>query len=91
MLTGITNANPLVNYLSSNGFAFEHLNFKDHHNFTKNELSSINSKNLVLTTEKDFMRLKDSLKSDKLYYLPIETGISESSQFDQLIRRFIKI
>ena len=71
LVTGIANAKPLVNYLKLKELDFDHLNFKDHHDFTQKEIDSINSKSLIVTTEKDFMRLKGKI-SIPMYYLPIE-------------------
>ncbi len=75
LVTGIANSNPLVEYLESIGLSFEHLNYKDHYNFTEKDLDKLNRKKLILTTEKDFMRLKGKLDASKLFYLPIKTEI----------------
>ena len=71
LVTGIADASPLVNHLKKLSFNFEHLNFKDHHVFSDTELNALAKKSLIITTEKDFVRLKDALPSDKLFYLPI--------------------
>jgi len=63
LVTGIADAKPLEYFLNQNKISFEHLNFKDHHNFTKQDLKVISSKPNLLTTEKDYMRLKDSLEN----------------------------
>jgi len=88
LVTGIANARPMVAYLKSKGFDFDHLNFSDHHKFSKEELIKINEKKLILTTEKDFGRLKDSIKNKGLFYLPIEMKVSNGTDLDQLIRNF---
>ncbi|WP_298554975.1 tetraacyldisaccharide 4'-kinase [uncultured Algibacter sp.] len=91
LVTGIANAKPLVNFLKDKNLNFEHLNFKDHHNFTKADINNLERKDLIVTTEKDFMRLKqyDSLR-DKLYYLPITVKIDNESKFNQLVKNFVK-
>ncbi len=89
LVTGIANVKPLLRYLNNEGYNFEHLNFKDHHRFTDAEIKEINNKCLVLTTEKDFTRLKDCIDSNKLYYLPIESKIIESNKFNMLIEQFV--
>ncbi|MFK7813675.1 MAG: tetraacyldisaccharide 4'-kinase [Maribacter sp.] len=61
LVTGIANPKPLLYFLEENGISFEHLSYKDHHNFSAKELEIINSKPNVLTTEKDYMRLKDEV------------------------------
>lgn len=73
LVTGIANPQPLVNYLKSKNLIFEHLDFPDHHRFTNKELDNIRSKELILTTEKDYMRLLGEIPPSKLYYLPIST------------------
>ncbi len=90
LVTGIANATPLVEFLNSKELNFKHLNFKDHHDFTTNDIESLNKESLIITTEKDFMRLKQypSLK-DKLYYLPIKVGIENENEFNKLIKNFV--
>jgi len=70
LVTGIANPEPLVVYLKEAGLTFDHLLFKDHHSFTKNELRQLRTKEYLLTTEKDYVRLKG--KVGNLYYLPIK-------------------
>lgn len=69
LVTGVADPKPLVSYLKASGISFEHLAYKDHHFFTKSELEVLKRKECILTTEKDFVRLKDDI--DKLYYLPV--------------------
>lgn len=75
LVTGIANASPLVDYLKNKGYNFEHLNFSDHHHFTDTEINKLKSKEIILTTEKDFVRLQPKLQKFALYYLPIKTEI----------------
>lgn len=91
LVTGIANANPLVNFLNKKGLEFEHLNFKDHHEFSADDISNLEKKKLIVTTEKDFMRLKqyDTLKN-KLFYLPIALRINDAEKFNKLVTDFIK-
>lgn len=90
LVTGIANSKPLVNYLKAIGLNFDHLKFKDHHKFSEKELKSIEELKCVLTTEKDFMRLTDRIKSDNIYYLPIETRLDQSDRFDSMIKNFVR-
>ncbi len=73
LITGIANAKPLTDFLKKEGLVFEHREFLDHHHFTKNEIESFKVYDHILTTEKDYMRLKDNLNSETLFYLPIKT------------------
>lgn len=90
LVTGIANAKPLVDYLKLNGLEFSHDNFKDHHNFTETDIESLNKASLIITTEKDFMRLKqyETLKH-KLFYLPIKVTLDNEVMFNNLIKDFI--
>ena len=90
LVTGIANAAPLVQYLRSLGHKFEHLEFPDHHEFSKQELNKISSKSIVLTTEKDFSRLK-TLNHDALYYLPITTKMDSQDRFEHSVKEFIDL
>ena len=70
------------------------LEFPDHHNFNNSEINLIKTKaqeNLVITTEKDYVRLYDSVVSDNLYYLPIKSAfIKDKELFDNNILGFVK-
>lgn len=70
------------------------LEFPDHHNFTASEIESLKDKakeQLVITTEKDYVRLYDSVVSDNLYYLPIKSAFLEDKElFDKSILDFVK-
>ncbi|MFH4964975.1 tetraacyldisaccharide 4'-kinase [Gaetbulibacter sp. M235] len=90
LVTGIANAQPLVDFLKSKHLKFEHLNFQDHYDFSESDIDELCKKDLILTTEKDFMRLQSfpSLK-DKLFYLPITVSISESDKFNALVKKFV--
>ena len=90
LVTGIANANPLVEYLRTRNLKFEHLNFQDHHNFTLKDVEQLCKNNLIITTEKDFMRLQkfEALKG-KLFYLPINVKIHNSERFNNLIKNFV--
>ena len=91
LVTGIANAQPLVEYLKSEGLNFEHLNFKDHHEFSENDIQNLKSKQCILTTEKDYVRLQPHFANDdQLYYLPIETQIDNDLQFQELIKNYLK-
>lgn len=73
LVTGIANPKPLVSFLNSKGLNFVHKEYGDHHHFSTSELIELEKENLLLTTEKDYMRLKPVIKSTPLYYLPITT------------------
>jgi len=90
VVTGIANPRPLLKYLQKNEIAFNHLNFPDHHNFTDKEIKKLQSLSEIITTEKDYMRLKDRLPADKLFYLPIQVHILKNrEQFNSQVLSFI--
>ena len=70
--------------------------FPDHHHYTKQDLESLESiirrvnPNFVLTTEKDAIHLMNDAAQHfrqqyPLYYIEIETRISDASHFSQLL------
>ncbi|MBT8312592.1 MAG: tetraacyldisaccharide 4'-kinase [Flavobacteriaceae bacterium] len=69
LVTGIANPGPLVDYLKGRQMHFEHRSYPDHHVFTKKEITELEACAVVITTEKDFMRLKDTLPNS--YYLEV--------------------
>ncbi len=91
LVTGIANPTPLINFLKEKEAQFNHKKFKDHHNFTVEELDQLASMDCILTTEKDFMRLKSEAKlKDKLFYLPIEISfIDQEAKFLNAIEQFL--
>lgn len=69
------------------------MTFPDHHPFSTQDIQSILDKaqgKKILTTEKDFMRLKGLIAEQQLYYLPIKTKfLNNGEQFDQLLQSFV--
>lgn len=91
LLTGIANPEPLVKYLSNKSIQLQHFKFPDHHNFSEKEIRELEGQpKKILTTEKDYMRLKERLERKPLYYLPIETLFLErEGDFNKRILDFI--
>lgn len=98
LVTGIAKTVPLTNFLAQNGISFEHLKFADHHNFSEKDIQTINKKfdginsknKLILTTEKDFMRMFD-YASEQMFYLPIQTEfLVNGKDFDNLILNYVR-
>jgi tetraacyldisaccharide 4'-kinase len=95
LVTGIANPKPMENFLKSKGISFEHIEFPDHHNFSKTDVDKIKNafgamhseKKLILTTEKDFVRLKDNLQ---ISCLRIKTKfINRQNDFDTIIKAYV--
>ncbi len=89
LVTAIANPNPLLNFLDVCGYDYEHLNFKDHHSFTQSELKLLQTKPFILTTEKDYTRLKDNIDTERLFYLPIEIEITNKEKFHNRINEYV--
>ena len=90
LVTGIAKPQPFVAHLKQLGLNFKHLDFPDHYNFKNDDLQKINKAELILTTEKDFMRLKNQLPVEKIYYLPIEVKIlNEVETFEKTIKCWV--
>jgi tetraacyldisaccharide 4'-kinase len=70
------------------------LTFPDHHHFTETDIISIESQamgNLIVTTEKDYVRLKAKIVNKQLYYLPVRSSfLSNGDYFDKSILNFLK-
>lgn len=97
LITGIANPAPLLNYLKSLNVKFQHLKYADHHYFSdkeiegiKNKFDNMQSSKIILTTEKDYVRLVNKIK--KLSYLPIETSFlnNDNEVFNRLINTHLK-
>ena len=92
LVTGIANPKPLTEYLKLNELNFKHLKFPDHHHFSANEINEINllltTYKMVLTTEKDYVRIFDRIK--KLHFISIKTKfINRKKDFDNLINNYV--
>lgn len=63
----------------------EVLNFKDHHLYRQKDYDEIKNKakefgaQLIISTEKDYVKFKDKLEMDKLYVLAIEFNLLEDN------------
>ncbi len=90
LITGIANAQPLVEYLKNLNLSFEHSEFSDHHFFSSKEIHEFNSKDILVTTEKDYTRLKGKVKN--LFYITIShTFLNEGKEeFGRGISEFMR-
>ena len=91
LVTGIANPKPLVDHLQELGLIFEHKAYKDHHNFTEAELRELQHQELIITTEKDYMRLKNEISREKIFYLPIRNRfLHRGGEFDALVLDYVQ-
>lgn len=92
LLTGIASPKLILKYLSKFSDHIESITFSDHHEYTANDLKDISDKfeaikadrKIIVTTEKDFMRLKSMhLEKDlekSIYYLPVKVQFLEEEK-----------
>jgi tetraacyldisaccharide 4'-kinase len=92
LLAGIAKPDSFFDYLKNEQSVC--LTYPDHHHFTESDILHIQQQageKKIVTTEKDYVRLKDSDLKDQLYYLPIRTSfINDSDQFDAAILDYLK-
>ena len=104
VVVGIASPKLIHKYLKQFSKKVEMLEFSDHHNYSKEDITttsqkfeSINSENkIIITTEKDAMRLKsredldDNFKA-ALYYLPIKVKFldDEGKSFNKKIFNYV--
>ena len=86
LVTGIADSSYLVNFLKSKNFNFKHLKYSDHYNFNKpsiDKIRSLSNGKIVLTTEKDYGRLRPKINDREIYYIEVSMLFnSEMNKFD---------
>jgi len=91
LLAGIAKPEPFFGYLENEDDFI--MTFPDHHHFTEKDIISIEYQaidDFIITTEKDYVRLKDKLPNKQLFYLPIKSNfISASENFDKTILNYV--
>lgn len=101
LLTGIAHSHYLRDYAEQHYTVVDALRFDDHHAFTEKDVALIertmsqHPSALLLTTEKDAMRLREckalpaSVRA-KAYYQPIKVAMKNEVEFNQSIIRYVK-
>lgn len=91
LLAGIAKPESFFAYLQSEND--ECLMYPDHHHFSEKEIVEIKEKaknKIIITTEKDFVRLNEKLPNDSLFYLPIKSSfVNNSTDFDKQIINYV--
>ena len=91
LVTGIANPQPMVKYLEAQGLKFDHKAYKDHHNFTEAEIRELQHEELIITTEKDYMRLRNEISREKIFYLPIKHQfLNRGEEFNRLVKNYVQ-
>jgi tetraacyldisaccharide 4'-kinase len=102
VVTGIAQGIDLKNHIS-NTYETIHLSFSDHHLFTRKDIDLIHKKfdtfaaedGVIVTTSKDYMRLKTLLTKEELLKYPwsiqnIELHIENEIEFIKIIKDYAK-
>ncbi|WP_130736440.1 tetraacyldisaccharide 4'-kinase [Flavobacterium sp. J27] len=91
LLAGIAKPELFFDYLKKESDTV--LTFPDHHNFTADDVQKIlkvAQARKIITTEKDFVRLKGKLPANQLYYLPIQSRvINDEFGFNSKILNYV--
>ena len=105
LLTGIANTKPLEYYLKDKIKNIIPIKYNDHHHFTKADIGNIQkifnnivtANKIILTTEKDAMRLKnpeyaEAIKNLPLFYIPIEIEFhnKDKEAFNEKILHYVR-
>ena len=106
LVTGIGNPKPIETYCKSLSKDIQSLKFPDHYKYERKDLRKIlktfdeieNFNKIIVTTEKDALRLKtlefkDQQQKKHFYYYPIEMKIlnNEKKDLDKQILSFVNI
>jgi tetraacyldisaccharide 4'-kinase len=103
LITGVANPRPLKKFLEERIHAYHMMHYNDHHIFSIDDWREITKhfeqiqaqKKIILTTEKDAMRLlkfDNELDNLPLYVIPIEHRFlfNEGRMFDDIVINFIQ-
>lgn len=100
LVTGIGNPKPLFQNLNLK-YDITHLKFDDHYEYTDQDITEIHKKfdsfvdteTIILTTEKDYMRLQTNnvIKNSNYpwFYIPISIEIEDSEGFLKIINNYV--
>ncbi|MGH2666414.1 tetraacyldisaccharide 4'-kinase [Flavobacterium sp.] len=91
LLAGIAKPEPFFAYLQA--AKNNTMVFPDHHNFTDEDIELVKEKavnTMIITTEKDFVRLSGKLPEEQLFYLPIKSSfVKGENDFNKTITDYV--
>ena len=104
LFSGIANPEPMITYLSEYAVSVHPITYPDHHPYTLQDLEQIQKyfeafttqQKIIVTTEKDLMRLKNPaiwsrVSKMAIYVLPIYFSFKEKqAEFDDLIINYVR-
>ncbi|NPA67785.1 MAG: hypothetical protein GXO50_04160, partial [Chlorobi bacterium] len=103
VVTGIGNPKPVFDFCRNTAENVNIISFKDHHGYTEKDIYDICKKfnnsdsenKIIITTEKDAVKLRalnisDKICKDNFFYCPVNIKIlnNEKEELDNLILRF---
>ncbi len=98
-VTGIAHPEPMLEELRRS-CKVQHIGFPDHHNFSKGDISRIREtfdaihgeRKIIITTEKDAVRLRGIVGDLPFYILPVEVAFHKEKDldFDQIIESSVR-
>ena len=105
LFTGVANSHPLEEFLSRSFSRIVVFKFADHHAFTSEDIdrivghfeSIIGKRKVIITTEKDAMRLKNTellsaFDNIPLYYIPIKVRFNndDGEKFEKKVLNYVR-
>lgn len=105
LITGIAKPAPLFYHLKDLYNIVEHIKYPDHHNFNTEDIENVKAafanlfgnNKLIISTEKDIMRLslpeiKEQIEELPIFYLPIEVCFhgNDKEEFDNKILKYVR-
>lgn len=104
VFTGIANPSPMITYLKEYSAGVSHLPFDDHHDYTVTDIANIQKyyesfeggNKLIVTTEKDLMRLKTPeiwaiAERMNIFVLPVEVTFKDKEEeFNEYILKYVR-
>ncbi|MBL0339444.1 MAG: tetraacyldisaccharide 4'-kinase [Bacteroidetes bacterium] len=102
LFTGIANSEPLFLFLKSKCMSVNEVKFPDHHSFSVNDMLQLKGKfdmfardsTIMVTTEKDYQRLKGTpllkiIAHLPCYFIPVEIEIDNHQKFNSIIINYV--
>ncbi|MBK7667090.1 MAG: tetraacyldisaccharide 4'-kinase [Sphingobacteriaceae bacterium] len=104
VFTGIANPSPMITYLKEYSAGVSHLPFDDHHDYTVADIANIQKyyesfeggNKLIVTTEKDLMRLKTPeiwaiAERMNIFVLPVEVTFKDKAEeFNEIMLKDVR-
>lgn len=103
VVTGIAQPKPLIQHLAKNNTILHHFNFNDHYHFKEADITAIHNlfdkfaeqNPVIITTEKDAMRLLGVMLKPKLeqypwFYQGIEIEVDNATDLNRIVNHYVE-